>query len=185
MLNMVLVFHLLFVVDTEEHKSTLFVSVAGFVLDTVYLFLLGLRKSSQKFRCVGLFLMVISMFLFFVCSPILIYLIDLHFHVSKEQPLGALMYVMTVLTVITAGCSSLVGPVTATTRLHALSPHSISILYCSPSVFSSAARTPLTARGGGVLGVGAEVFLQPLDLGDTRMGIKEYDGSGDGAASGI
>lgn len=56
MLNMVLVFHLLFVVNTEEHKSTLFVSVAGFVLDTVYLFLLGLRKSSQKFRCVGLFL---------------------------------------------------------------------------------------------------------------------------------
>ncbi|BAB90549.1 B1065G12.31 [Oryza sativa Japonica Group] len=110
MLNMVLVFHLLFVVNTEEHKSTLFVSVAGFVLDTVYLFLLGLRKSSQKFRCVGLFLMVISMFLFFVCSPILIYLIDLHFHVSKEQPLGALMYVMTVLTVITAGCSSLVDP---------------------------------------------------------------------------
>ncbi|KAF2953864.1 hypothetical protein DAI22_01g438450 [Oryza sativa Japonica Group] len=54
--------------------------------------------------------MVISMFLFFVCSPILIYLIDLHFHVSKEQPLGALMYVMTVLTVITAGCSSLVDP---------------------------------------------------------------------------
>uniref|UniRef100_A0A0D9V960 Uncharacterized protein n=1 Tax=Leersia perrieri TaxID=77586 RepID=A0A0D9V960_9ORYZ len=109
LLNLVLAFHALFAIDTLKHKTTLFISIAGFILDSVYLFLLGLQKSTQDmFRCMGLSLMAISLAMLCVGSSVLICLIDAGFHVTEDNGKG--MFWFTIAVVLATNFCSLIQP---------------------------------------------------------------------------
>uniref|UniRef100_A0A0D9V964 Uncharacterized protein n=1 Tax=Leersia perrieri TaxID=77586 RepID=A0A0D9V964_9ORYZ len=53
--NVLLVYHIMFVVDTEKHKATLYVATVGLVMGSVYVFLVGVRDSASGDKWSGIF----------------------------------------------------------------------------------------------------------------------------------